>query len=55
MTRLKSDAADPACFEFTDVPLPCAEDPLDEAGGAFLPGLHRCPRTSRLTREVLAP
>ncbi len=28
------------------------EDHLDEAGGAFLPGLHWCPWNSKLTREV---
>jgi hypothetical protein len=28
------------------------EDHLDEAGGAFLPGLHWCPWASRLVREV---
>ncbi|MEU6596124.1 BP74-related protein [Streptomyces flaveolus] len=42
-------------IEVCDATLPYVEDHLDEAGGAFLPGLHWCPWTSRLTREVLAP
>ncbi|MFJ4444255.1 hypothetical protein ACIPZ8_19490 [Pseudomonas sp. NPDC089422] len=28
------------------------EDHLDEAGGAFLPGGHWCPWSSRLVREI---
>ncbi|TGN74702.1 calmodulin-binding protein [Streptomyces bauhiniae] len=42
-------------IEVCDAPLPYVEDHLDEAGGAFLPGLFWCPWTSRLTREVPAP
>ncbi|WP_018547733.1 calmodulin-binding protein [Streptomyces sp. LaPpAH-108] len=42
-------------IEVCDATLPYVEDHLDEAGGAFLPGLHWCPWTSRLTREVPAP
>ncbi|POX61215.1 calmodulin-binding protein [Streptomyces sp. Ru62] len=42
-------------IEVCDATLPYVEDHLDEAGGAFLPGLHWCPWTSRLTREVSAP
>jgi hypothetical protein len=41
--------------EVCDATLPYVEDHLDEAGGAFLPGLYWCPWTSRLTREVTAP
>ncbi|MET9952250.1 calmodulin-binding protein [Streptomyces sp. NPDC006339] len=39
-------------IEVCDATLPYVEDHLDEAGGAFLPGLVYCPWTSRLTREV---
>ncbi|MGW0879231.1 BP74-related protein [Streptomyces sp. NPDC002671] len=42
-------------IEVCDATLPYVEDHLDEAGGAFLPGLFWCPWTSRLTREVTAP
>ncbi|MFG2354945.1 calmodulin-binding protein [Streptomyces sp. NPDC048521] len=42
-------------IEVCDATLPYVEDHLDEAGGAFLPGLVFCPWTSRLTREVPAP
>jgi hypothetical protein len=42
-------------IEVCDATLPYVEDHLDEAGGAFLPGLVFCPWTSRLTREVTAP
>ncbi|WP_438028543.1 BP74-related protein [Sorangium sp. So ce233] len=39
-------------IEVCDAGIPYVEDHLDEAGGAFLPGCHWCPWTSRLTREV---
>ncbi|TDD74584.1 calmodulin-binding protein [Actinomadura rubrisoli] len=39
-------------IEVCDATLPYVEDHLDEAGGAFLPGLYWCPWTSRLIREV---
>ncbi|MFB9207662.1 calmodulin-binding protein [Nonomuraea spiralis] len=42
-------------FEVCDATIPYVEDYLDEAGGAFLPGLVWCPWTSRLVREVPAP
>ncbi|MET9655454.1 calmodulin-binding protein [Streptomyces sp. NPDC006510] len=42
-------------IEVCDATLPYVEDHLDEAGGAFLPGLYFCPWTSRLVREVPAP
>ncbi|MEU6588610.1 calmodulin-binding protein [Streptomyces sp. NPDC046881] len=42
-------------IEVCDASLPYVEDHLDEAGGAFLPGLVWCPWTSRLIREVPAP
>ncbi|WP_442942106.1 BP74-related protein [Nonomuraea sp. NBC_00507] len=40
--------------EVCDATIPYVEDHLDEAGGAFLPGLVWCPWTSRLVREVPA-
>ncbi|MFW3471237.1 calmodulin-binding protein [Streptomyces microflavus] len=53
---------DPANIQFTeaaievcDATTPYVEDHLDEAGGAFLPGLYWCPWTGRLTEEVPAP
>lgn len=42
-------------IEVCDATIPYVEDHLDEAGGAFLPGLIWCPWTSRLVREVPAP
>lgn len=42
-------------IEVCDAPLPYVEDHLDEAGGAFLPGLVFCPWSSTLVREVPAP
>ncbi|MFI0367095.1 calmodulin-binding protein [Actinomadura sp. 1N219] len=42
-------------IEVCDATIPYVEDHLDEAGGAFLPGLVWCPWTSRLIREVHAP
>ncbi|NVJ20508.1 MULTISPECIES: calmodulin [Myxococcus] len=39
-------------IEVCDANMLYAEDHLDEAGGAFLPGSHWCPWDSRLTREV---
>lgn len=42
-------------IEVCDATIPYVEDHLDEAGGAFLPGLVWCPWTSRLIREIPAP
>ncbi|MED7929537.1 calmodulin-binding protein [Nonomuraea sp. LP-02] len=42
-------------IEVCDATIPYVEDHLDEAGGAFLPGLFWCPWTSRLVREIPAP
>ncbi|MER7684479.1 calmodulin-binding protein [Streptomyces sp. NPDC097610] len=42
-------------FEVCDATIPYVEDHLDEAGGAFLPGLVWCDWTSRLIREIPAP
>ncbi|TMR06441.1 calmodulin-binding protein [Actinomadura soli] len=42
-------------IEVCDATIPYVEDHLDEAGGAFLPGLVWCPWTSRLIREIHAP
>ncbi len=39
-------------IEVCDATTEYVEDHLDEAGGAFLPGLHWCPWSSRLTREI---
>ncbi|SDH71305.1 calmodulin-binding protein [Nonomuraea jiangxiensis] len=39
-------------IEVCDATIPYVEDHLDEAGGAFLPGYHWCPWTSRLVREL---
>ncbi|MFI5841315.1 hypothetical protein ACIA8K_16595 [Catenuloplanes sp. NPDC051500] len=39
-------------IEVCDSSITYAEDHLDEAGGAFLPGLFWCPWSSKLTREV---
>ncbi|TYC09558.1 calmodulin-binding protein [Actinomadura syzygii] len=44
-----------AAIEVCDATIPYVEEHLDEAGGAFLPGLVWCPWTSRLIREVPAP
>ncbi|TYB47082.1 calmodulin-binding protein [Nonomuraea sp. PA05] len=44
-----------AAIEVCDATIPYVEDNLDEAGGAFLPGLVFCPWTSRLVRELPAP
>ncbi|MCY1044457.1 calmodulin [Corallococcus sp. bb12-1] len=41
-------------IEVCDADMIYVEDHLDEAGGAFLPGSHWCPWTSRLTRELSA-
>ncbi|MEZ7127690.1 calmodulin-binding protein [Nonomuraea sp. AD125B] len=41
-------------IEVCDATIPYVEDHLDEAGGAFLPGLVWCPWTSRLVREIPA-
>lgn len=52
----------PDTVDFFDVSIevcvatfPYVEEHLDEAGGAFLPGLVFCPWTSRLVRELPAP
>jgi len=39
-------------IEVCDATTQYVEDHLDEAGGAFLPGGHWCPWSSRLTREI---
>ncbi|GAA4327005.1 calmodulin [Actinomadura luteofluorescens] len=53
--------ADPDTIEFfnegievCDATIPYAEDHIDEAGGAFLPGLVWCDWNSRLIREIPA-
>ena len=50
---------DPITIDFFDVAIEVCdssmqylEDHLDEAGGAFLPGAHWCPWSSRLVDEV---
>ncbi|WP_328537374.1 BP74-related protein [Streptomyces sp. NBC_00344] len=42
-------------IEVCDSTIRYTDDHLDEAGGAFLPGLYWCPWTGRLTEEVPAP
>ena len=42
-------------IEVCDASIPYVEDHLDEAGGAFLPGLVWCPWSSRLVNEITAP
>ncbi|MCX5411001.1 calmodulin-binding protein [Streptomyces sp. NBC_00059] len=42
-------------IEVCDSTIPYTEDHLDEAGGAFLPGLVWCGWTTRIVREVSAP
>ncbi|KOT96481.1 calmodulin-binding protein [Streptomyces rimosus subsp. pseudoverticillatus] len=44
-----------AGIEVCDANIPYVEDHLDEAGGAFLPGLLWCDSDSRLVREIHAP
>jgi hypothetical protein len=39
-------------IEVCDSSIQYTEDHLDEACGAFLPGCHWCPWSSKLTREV---
>ncbi|AUX42418.1 calmodulin [Sorangium cellulosum] len=39
-------------IEVCDASVSYVEDHLDEACGAFLPGCHWCPWSSKLTREV---
>ncbi|WP_437727156.1 BP74-related protein [Sorangium sp. So ce861] len=39
-------------IEVCDASATYVEDHLDEACGAFLPGCHWCPWSSKLTREV---
>jgi hypothetical protein len=41
-----------SAIEVCDATIPYVEDHLDEAGGAFLPGLVWCDWSSRLVREV---
>ncbi|MFG1945766.1 calmodulin-binding protein [Nonomuraea sp. NPDC048826] len=41
-----------AFIEVCDATIPYVEDHLDEAGGAFLPGLVWCGWTTRLVREI---
>jgi hypothetical protein len=52
--HLKPDTVDffGNAFEICDATIPYVEDHLDEAGGAFLPGLVWCPWTSKVIREV---
>jgi hypothetical protein len=52
--HLKPDTVDffDNAFEICDATIPYVEEHLDEAGGAFLPGLIWCPWTSELIREV---
>ncbi|MEO3871143.1 calmodulin-binding protein [Nonomuraea sp. B12E4] len=54
--HLNSDTVDffDVAIEVCDATIPYVEDHLDEAGGAFLPGLVWCPWTSRLVRELPA-
>jgi hypothetical protein len=42
-------------IEVCDSTIPYTEDHLDEAGGAFLPGLVWCDWGSRIIREIPAP
>ncbi|MFE9610952.1 calmodulin-binding protein [Streptomyces sp. NPDC006012] len=42
-------------IEVCDANIPYVEDHLDEAGGAFLPGLVWCDFDSRFIREIPAP
>lgn len=42
-------------IEVCDATIPYVEDHLDEAGGAFLPGLVWCDWSSKLVRELPAP
>ncbi|MDP9846851.1 calmodulin-binding protein [Streptosporangium lutulentum] len=42
-------------IEVCDATLSYTEDHLDEACGAFLPGCHFCPWTSKLIAEIPAP
>jgi hypothetical protein len=39
-------------IEVCDADMTYVEDHLDEAGGAFLPGSHWCPWSSKVSREV---
>jgi len=39
-------------IEVCDAPIGYVENHLDEAGGAFLPGLYWCPWNSRLVKEI---
>lgn len=41
-----------AAIEVCDATTPYVQDHLDEAGGAFLPGLYWCPWSGRLTNEI---
>jgi hypothetical protein len=42
-------------IEVCDATIPYVQEHLDEAGGAFLPGLVWCDWSSRLVREIPAP
>ncbi|MGW3341203.1 BP74-related protein [Streptomyces sp. NPDC001009] len=44
-----------SAIEVCDATIPYVEEHLDEAGGAFLPGLVWCDWSSRLIREIPAP
>ncbi|WP_433515125.1 calmodulin-binding protein [Nonomuraea sp. CA-143628] len=52
--HLNTDTVDFFDFgiEVCDATIPYVEEHLDEAGGAFLPGLVWCDWTSRLVREI---
>ncbi|MEV0621692.1 calmodulin-binding protein [Nonomuraea sp. NPDC050404] len=55
--HLNTDTIDffDVAIEVCDATIPYVEDHLDEAGGAFLPGLVWCGWTTRLVREVPVP
>ncbi|MEU1394116.1 MULTISPECIES: calmodulin-binding protein [unclassified Nonomuraea] len=54
--HLNGDTVDffDVAIEVCDATIPYIEDHLDEAGGAFLPGLVWCGWSTRLVREVTA-
>ncbi|MET7337086.1 calmodulin-binding protein [Nonomuraea sp. NPDC005650] len=55
--HLNSDTVDffDVAIEVCDATIPYVEDHLDEAGGAFLPGLIWCGWTTRLLYEIPGP
>lgn len=50
-----TDNAPEVCDGYSQYGIRYVEDHLDEAGGAFLPGLYWCPWDARLTAEIPAP